>query len=313
MSNSVSWINRRVSADEFFRQLHQSETDWLFISSEPIEQGEPMIAGRDAAVVWLRDCSTSLLCRLPLWLRLFAFPSQWDGFFVHRDVAQHVSPGATASEAAEEWLLRALTSGTRIEAIGSALQTSEVSFSPALRPSFPTRPWLKPLLEKFRPETFAKSVRSSIDLTALKAGIFQMHDFFDESHSFSQSIEGAGVHRNGDYWHAIMHRREPDPGNAKYWFRHVGRHPIFNDLSRELTQRINELHTSADRKNDELISRMSHLVDGRDEWDPFAFVDFCRTSVERGHPEEIAVAEALQGDEMSLLLAATLDDALIVD
>src|SRR4029079_2010324 len=34
----------------------------------------------------------------------------------------------------------------------------------------------------------------------------------------------------GSFWHAIMHRREPDPSNSKYWWRLVGPHPALKRL-----------------------------------------------------------------------------------
>src|SRR5438067_2545091 len=49
---------------------------------------------------------------------------------------------------------------------------------------------------------------------------------YDESHTISQSIESV----EGSFWHGILHRQEPDPGNAAYWFRRVGSHPVFPEL-----------------------------------------------------------------------------------
>src|SRR5215207_7144377 len=45
------------------------------------------------------------------------------------------------------------------------------------------------------------------------SGLWLLHDFLDESHTISQDLPGW----IGSYWHGIMHRREPDAGNAKYW------------------------------------------------------------------------------------------------
>ena len=58
------------------------------------------------------------------------------------------------------------------------------------------------------------------------SGLWLLNNFLDESHKISQEIHTTG----GSYWHAIMHRREPDYGNSKYWCRRVGRHRIFERL-----------------------------------------------------------------------------------
>lgn len=48
----------------------------------------------------------------------------------------------------------------------------------------------------------------------------------DASHQISQAIDSA----EGSYWHGIMHRREGDYSNAKYWFRRVGQHAMHGQL-----------------------------------------------------------------------------------
>jgi hypothetical protein len=49
------------------------------------------------------------------------------------------------------------------------------------------------------------------------------HDHLDEAHAIVQDhLSGIGA-----YLHGIMHRREADYWNAKYWFRRVGEHPFF--------------------------------------------------------------------------------------
>ena len=69
------------------------------------------------------------------------------------------------------------------------------------------------------------------------AGVWLLHDYLDESHNISQRIDTP----EGSYWHAIMHRREGDFSNAKYWYRHVGEHPVFDAVR----QRVAEFATTA--------------------------------------------------------------------
>jgi hypothetical protein len=85
---------------------------------------------------------------------------------------------------------------------------------PELGPGSPNLP-AKPALE---------AVRLS---PSCRAGLWLLHDFLDESHAISQDDE-SDPDRN--FWHAIMHRREPDPVNSKYWWRRVGNHPVLAQL-----------------------------------------------------------------------------------
>jgi hypothetical protein len=125
--------------------------------------------------------------------------------------------------------------------------------------------------ELFEPVT----VRDGDMARACLAALWLRFDFLDESHTISQ-----GVHTpEGSFWHGIMHRREGDFGNAKYWFRRVGIHPVYESLGHEARQ-------------------LGVFPAGI--WNPFDFIDRVESSVDRQREESEAI-ETLQQAEWRLL------------
>jgi hypothetical protein len=133
-------------------------------------------------------------------------------------------------------------------------------------------------------DLFDEGVHDMEMAKACLSGLWLYHDFLDESHSISQEIHSA----TGSYWHGIMHRREPDYSNSKYWFRRVGEHPIFS-----------ELHDQAAVLTDSFAGPAARLsAQGR--WDPFAFVDLCESANRRDDDLE-SLCRAIQLREWELL------------
>jgi hypothetical protein len=77
--------------------------------------------------------------------------------------------------------------------------------------------------------------------TATEAGLWLLAGDLDRSHQVSQSLETM----DGSYWHGIMHRREGDFWNAKYWFRRAAKHPVFEQLAADLKNRFDPSHASS--------------------------------------------------------------------
>jgi hypothetical protein len=117
---------------------------------------------------------------------------------------------------------------------------------------------------------------------AALSGLWLYFSCFEESHSISQDLHSA----EGSYWHGILHRQEPDAGNAAYWFRRLGGHPVFPLL-----------HERAE----EIIRGSGVRIQLKDRWDPFAFIELCEEGRLRPGSESERVAREIQRAEWQLL------------
>jgi hypothetical protein len=117
-----------------------------------------------------------------------------------------------------------------------------------------------------KPAIIALTKRKLLPEAAL-AGLYLYCSCWEEAHEAAQNLSTP----EGDYWHAIVHRQEPDAGNAGYWFRQVGAHAIFPAL-RERAAEIG--------------------VEFGSRWDPIAFVEMCERA--RRQPGSELERQALQ-------------------
>lgn len=85
---------------------------------------------------------------------------------------------------------------------------------------------------------------------AAVAGLYVRAGCWKEAHETAQNDET----REGSYWHAIVHREEPDPANSAWWFGRVGEHPIFPALC---------------------AAAAGAGVPVGAKWNPTAFIDLC--------------------------------------
>ncbi|MBI1895790.1 MAG: hypothetical protein HYS04_04515 [Acidobacteria bacterium] len=119
---------------------------------------------------------------------------------------------------------------------------------------------------------------------AAYSGLLLYFSCYDECHRAAQELHTP----EGSFWHAILHRQEPDPGNAAYWFSRTGKHPVFPQLH----EAASEIHTRHEG---------ARPISLADEWDPFAFIDYCEHA--RKHPgsREELYAREVQRAEWQLL------------
>jgi hypothetical protein len=135
-------------------------------------------------------------------------------------------------------------------------------------------------------QLLTKPVASLSDARALLSGLWLWHDWLDSSHTISQDLHDS----TGSFWHAIMHRREGDFGNAKYWYARCQDHPVLRSMAAYANDILHPL--PADKS-------LLRLV--RSGWDPNAFVDLVQEVDQQPADPRHNAAVTLQKLEWRLL------------
>ena len=143
------------------------------------------------------------------------------------------------------------------------------------------------LLEATRPsELIAGEIAQPADGDAMLAGLWLWFDRLDPAHAIVQSMDNA----TGSFWHAILHRREKDFSNSKYWFARCRQHPANATLAVQSGALINS-HPA-----DKSILKLT--IGG---WNADAFVDLVEQIHDRPDDSRFRLAIALQKLEWQLL------------
>ena len=139
----------------------------------------------------------------------------------------------------------------------------------------PTEPLDYPLLQTLRAADDAtvsgqKAIGQPRMFTLVRGGLLYALDAIDEAHKIFQDSSGD----LGAYWHGMIHRREGDFDNARYWFRRTGVLPVFDDLHRRASER-------------------SAVMARQSNWDPYLFTGECEQA-RHGETESLKELADLQ-------------------
>jgi hypothetical protein len=126
-----------------------------------------------------------------------------------------------------------------------------------LRRLIPSEPQSYELVHRIRDADDAmlsgnKTAADPATFALVRGGLLYAVDAIHEAHAIFQEAKGD----LGSYWHGMMHRREGDFDNARYWFRRAGVLPVFG-----------ELHHAA--------SAHSAVMARQSNWDPYLFTGEC--------------------------------------
>lgn len=146
-----------------------------------------------------------------------------------------------------------------------------------------------------------ESLKNTTFGEAIKSGLLLWNDALDESHTISQGLEN----QTGSYWHGIMHRREPDYSNAKYWFGRVGKHPIFSQLRERAIAISKETTSSSDA-----LTHIAQTIEAAENWDAYQFIDWCQAAENGNDADVTRFLQQVQAEEIKLLLAYSYQNAV---
>jgi hypothetical protein len=150
-----------------------------------------------------------------------------------------------------------------------------------------TPPAARKLLGDIEPaQLLTVPVASPPNAAAMLAGLWLRHDGLKECHDIVQDLIGP----TGAFWHAIMHRREGDYSNAKYWYARCADHRAMRLISAMSLDVVGRDTTDA---------TLLHAVSG--EYTPEAFVDIVQEVHKTPEDPRYAAAVRLQQIEWEAL------------
>jgi hypothetical protein len=121
------------------------------------------------------------------------------------------------------------------------------------------------------------TIASRSHFALVRGGLLYAVDALDPAHEFFQDDHSD----LGSYWHGVMHRREGDFDNARYWFRRAGAPPFFA-----------ELHRATASLSPDMAKQTS--------WDPYLFTGQCEQA-RHGAEELLPELRALQRTEFDVI------------
>lgn len=128
--------------------------------------------------------------------------------------------------------------------------------------------------------------------SVMEAALWLLCGELERSHAVSQQIDSA----DGAYWHGVMHRREGDFSNANYWFRRALRHPVREQLVRQLATLQSTCNTT--------LTESQRLFEASTVAE--AITEGCQRAL-ASQPSQVPSWQAICWLEWQLLLAQNLD------
>lgn len=123
-----------------------------------------------------------------------------------------------------------------------------------------------------------KAIKNATAFSMVRGGLLYAVDALDPAHRIFQDIHSD----LGSYWHGMMHRREGDFDNARYWFRRAGTIPVFDAM-----------HSEAANVSADMAKQLT--------WDPYLFTGQCEQA-RYGDTELVEAMAKLQRIEFDVLL-----------
>ena len=157
-----------------------------------------------------------------------------------------------------------------------------LSRNDVLRSLLPKEPLLWSLTDEYRALSDSelangREILDPREFGLIRGGILYALDELDEAHRIFQDEPSSA----GSYWHGMMHRREGDFDNARYWFRRAGRLAAFADMQAA-------------------VGSGSPNMSRQETWDPYLVTGLCE-QVRFGAEELVSECQKLQRAEFDVL------------